>query len=71
MPGRPVPNLLNDALADEVNSDFEIMRMTREKTRREHPPSAEQTAAFQQSCNEFINHRRRPFSPMRETNMLL
>ena len=71
MPGRPVPNLLNDALADEVNSDFEIMRMARKMIRREYPPSAEQMAAFQQSCNEFINHRRRPFSPMRETNMLL
>lgn len=71
MPEKTFPNLLNDASTSELNSDFEAMRVSREKTLRNKLPSAEQMAAFQQSFNEFINHRRRPFSPMRETNMLL
>lgn len=71
MSDRPIPNLLNDATVAELNADFEIMRKNRGEIRRKHLPSAIQMAAFQQSFNEFIKHRKRAFEPMREVNILL
>jgi hypothetical protein len=71
MATKPIPNLLTDATLEEMNADFEIMQRNRERHMKEHPPTAEQMAAFQQQFNEFISHRRRPFEPMVETTMKL
>ena len=71
MPAKPIPNLLTDASAEEMNADFEIMARNRERKLREHPPTALQMALFQQQFNEFINHRKRPFEPMIEQVMKL
>jgi hypothetical protein len=35
------------------------------------PPDADEVIAFLDGYNSFINHMPRPFSPMREINMLL
>jgi len=71
MPAKPIPNLLTDASAEEMNADFEIMARNRERKLREHPPTAREMALFQQQFNEFINHRKRPFEPMIEQVMKL
>ena len=71
MTRRSIPNLLTDATPKEMNADFEIMQRNRERRLKEHPPTAQQMALFQQQFNEFINHRRRPFEPMVETTMKL
>lgn len=67
----PVPNLLTDATTEELNADFEIMRMNSERKLRENPPTPQQMAEFQQQFNEFINHRKRPFELMVERVMKL
>ena len=67
----PIPNLLTDATAEEMNADFAIVAANRERKLREHPLTAQQMAAFQQQFNEFISHRRRPFEAMAETTMKL
>lgn len=71
MSAKMIPNLLTDATSNEMNADFEIMQRNRERRLKEHPPTAQQMAAFQQQFNEFINHRRRPFEAMVETIMKL
>ena len=71
MTTKPIPNLLTDATAEEMNADFAIMQGNRERRLKEHPPTAQQMAAFQQQFNEFINHRKRPFEPMAELVMKL
>ncbi|ACD94220.1 hypothetical protein [Trichlorobacter lovleyi] len=71
MATKPIPNLLTDATPEEMNADFEIMQRNRECRMKEHPPTAQQMAVFQQQFNEFIHHRRRPFEPMVETMMKL
>lgn len=35
------------------------------------PPDADEVIAFLDGYNSFINHTTRPFTPMREINMLL
>ena len=69
MATKPIPNLLTDATPEEMNADFESMQRNRERRLKEHPPTAQQMAAFQQQFNEFINHRKRTFEPMVEQLM--
>lgn len=71
MPAKSIPSLLTDATSEEMNADFEIMQRNRERRLKEHPPTAQQMAEFQQQFNEFINHRKRPFEPMIEQVMKL
>lgn len=71
MPTKQTPNLLTDATAEEMNADFEIMRLHREDKLRKKPPTSLEMAAFQQSFNAFINHRKRPAVPICEQRMLL
>ncbi len=71
MPNSQIPNLLTEATTEEMNADFDIMRINRARQRREHPPTSGQMADFQQAYNEFINHRKRPYVPFLEHDMKL
>ncbi len=71
MPNSQIPNLLTEATTEEMNADFDIMRINRARQLREHPPTSGQMADFQQVYNEFINHRKRPYVPFQEHDMKL
>lgn len=71
MPNSHIPNLLTEATTEEMNADFDIMRINRARQLREHPPTSGQMADFQQAYNEFINHRKRPYVPFQEHDMKL
>lgn len=71
MLNRPIPNLLTEATTEEMNADFDFMRINRARLRSKNPLTSDQIVDFQQAYNEFINHRKRPFVAFQEDNMKL
>ena len=53
--------------SDSMTQDCRQLR----KNSRTDLPSADEVIDFLDGYNSFINHATRPFSPMREINMLL
>lgn len=69
--------MINHSHSDEkllVGTDSETLtlecRQLRIRTRTDLP-TADEVIAFLDGYNSFINHETRPFTPMKEVNMLL